>query len=484
MEILDVMNLYDTYLPAMLWLRNDEADRLRDEFLLSSFPKFDNNVAVSGTSYQQLARHDLSLLAECKSHRKMPVERSLTLERMSSRDTHDELFLPPEEKSHGNTKTPSHLAGPPAYRHLHPAQRLPRTEEHINGLPACLVAGLHPSRTFQTSPAGSKSLDQIPQTLRAALRPPKEIHKSVTSQGATSNPHDGRANLSPSKTQKGRQRGSAQTFDPVQLAQIPFHYDFRKQAENQDLQACTSLSSEIPPLRVVSPFRFSGIFPASPAGSRSPDEIPQSLRAGLHSQKDIHKTVGLRSENFGFLAEVADLTSSRRQKSQQRDSTEKFDPVQSSKIPSHRDFRRQDTNQDLQANKSSSPEIPPLRTVSPFWFFGIFPTSSGNLDEISNSLQATGHPPKKILKFEISGAEFPNSLDGSNDVTPSKVQTHASSGRSHTRATSNIPSHDAFHKRIRRRKGYENLRMASTSHTIPSLPILSPLAFPDLSVDM
>jgi hypothetical protein len=187
---------------------------------------------------------------------------------------------------------------------------------------------------------------------------------------------------------------------------------------------------------------------------------------------------------FGSLDELADLTSSRRQKWQQRDSTEKFDQVQFTQIPSHHDFCRQDTNQDLQANKSLSPEIPPLRAISPFRFSGIFPSSPGNLDAISHSLQTAGHPPKKTPMIEISRAELPNSLDGSKDVAPSKVQTHASSGRSHTRATSNIPSHDAFHKWIRRRKSYENLRMASTSHTIPPLPVLSPLAFPDFSFEM
>src|SRR5271156_2592151 len=129
-----MMNLYDTYLPAMLWLQNDEADRIRDASLLSSFPKFDHRVAVPRTSCQRLARYDLSLLAECKSYRNMSEKCSLPLERMSFRDAHDGLFLPPEKKSHSNTKTSSRSTGPPAHRHLRPAQRLPRTEKHINGL--------------------------------------------------------------------------------------------------------------------------------------------------------------------------------------------------------------------------------------------------------------------------------------------------------------------------------------------------------------
>jgi hypothetical protein len=143
-------------------------------------------------------------------------------------------------------------------------------------------------------------------------------------------------------------------------------------------------------------------------------------------------------------------------------------------IPSHHDFCRQDTNQHLQANKSLSPEIPPLRAVSLFRYSGIFPACPGGLDTVSHSLQAAGHHPKNTPNIEILRAELSNSLDGSNDIAPSKVQTRASSGRSHTRATSNTPFHDALHKRIRRQKGYENLRMASTSHTIPPLPILSP----------
>lgn len=478
------MNLYDTYLPAMMWLRNDEADRLRDESLPTSLPQFDHTVAAPGLSHQQLASDDLSLLAEYKSHGYKSEERSLALEKKSPGDTYDELFLPSEKKSHGNTKTSSHPAGRLANRHLHPAQRLPRTAKRIDGLPASLVAGLHPSRTFQTSPAGSKSLDQKPQTLGAVLRPQKEIHKCVTSQGGTAKLHNKRAKLTPSKTQGGRQRSQGQTFDPVQFAQIPSDYDFRRQADNKDLQVRTYLSSELPPLRVVSPFRYSGIFSVSSSGSRIPDETPLSLRAGLHPQKEIHKNAELRSETFGSPDEVADLTSSRRQKIQQRDPTEKFDPVQFTQIPSHYNICRQHTNQDPQANKSLSPEIPPLRAVSPFRFSSIFPTSQGNLDAISHSLQAAGHPAKKTPNIELSRAELSSSLDGSNDVAPSKVQTHASSGRSHTRAISHIPFHDAFPKRIRRQKGYENLRMVSTVHTIPPPAALSPLSFPDFSIDM
>jgi hypothetical protein len=469
------MNLYDTYMPAMLSLQNGKADRLRDKSFLSSFLESDYSIAAPGASYQQLSQDDLSLFAECKSHSKISEERSLSAARKSSQDTYDELFLPSEKESHGNTKTSPQSAGRPASKHLNPAQRLPRTEKLINELPASLVAGLHPSRasqTSQTSPAGSKSRDQVPRTLGTGLRSPKEIRKGVNSQGEPSRPsknYDERAGKTPSKTQRGRQRSSAQTFDPVKFAQIPSHYDFRRQADNQDLQACTSLSSEIPPLRAVSPFRFSGIFPAFPAGSRSPDEILQSLRAGLHSQKEIHKTVELQSETFGFLEEVAD-------------STQNFDAVKFTQIPAHHDFCRQDTNQDLQANKSLPLEIPPLRAVSPFRFSGIFLAPQGSLDSISH-VQADVHPIQKASMIEASRDEFLRSLDGSNDVAPSKVQTHTSSGNAYTRATSNISSHDAFHKRIRRRKGYENLRMASTSHTIPLL-VLSPLAFADFSLDM
>jgi len=468
------MNLYDTYLPVMLWLQNDEADGLQDKSLLSSFPESDYGIVAPGASYQQLSQDDLSLLAECKSHKKISEECSLSIARKSPQDTYDELFLP-SEKSHGDTKTSPQSASRPTSRNLNPAQRLPRTEKFINGLPASLVAGLHPSRTFQTSPAGSKSRDQVPRTLGTGLRSPKEIRKGVTSQGEPSKYHEELADQTPSKTQRGRQRSSAQT-DPVKFAQVPSHYDFRRQADNQDLQACTSLSSEIPPLRAVSPFRFSGIFPAFPSGSRSSDEIPQSLRTRLHSQKEIHKTVELQSETFGLLEEVADLTSSMRQKGQQRDSTQNFDAVKFTEIPSHHDFCRQDTNQDLQANMFPSPQIPPLRAISPFWFSGIFRAPQGSLDSFSH-LQTGVHPIPKARKIEASREEYLGSLDGSNDVAPFKVQTHTCSGKPHTSATSNMSSHEAFHKRIRRRKGYENLRMASTSHTIPPLPVLSPLAF-------
>jgi hypothetical protein len=473
----------------MLWLRNDEADRLRSESVspatwpLSPFPKFDNSIVVPGRSYEQLARDDLFLLAGHKNRRKMSDENFLPLERERQGNTCDELFLPPERKSHSKRKTSQHLAGRLAYGHLNPAQRLPRTRKRIYGLPACLISGPHPSRTFQTSPAGSKSLDQVPQSLGGRLRPPKEIHKTETLQGGTSDLQYGRANLTPSKPQKGRQRSSAQTFGPVQFAQVPSHHDFCRRADNQDLQACTPLSSEIPPLRVLSPLRFSGIFPAPPASSSSPEEIPQSLRVGLHPQKEIHTTVKLQSKMSSSFDEGADLKSSKRQKCQ-RCLAEKFDPVQFAPFPSYHDFCGQNNNQDLQANKFLSPKIPPLRAVSPFRFSGIFPASPGSLGATSHSLQTGLHPPKKTPKIRASRAECLRSLDGSNDVTLHRVQTHASSGRSQPGLTSNIPSHDAFHKRIRRRKSYENLRMASTSHTILLLPVLSPLVFPDFSFDM
>ncbi len=472
-------SLYDAYLPAMMWLQNHEADEPRKNSLLPSFPKFDSCVAVPGKSYQQLARDDLSIFAECKSYKPISEEHSSPKVRKSSGKTCDELFLPSETKSQGNTKAPLHSAGQFVQRHMHLAQRLPKTGKPINALPACLVAGLQPPRTFWSSPAGSKSRDQRPDAFGAPACFPKKIQKTAESQGGTSSLDAERANLTPPKLHAGRRRSSVQTFDSVQFAQVPSDYDLRRQADNQDLQVHISSSSRIPPLRVVSPLRLPGIFPASPVCSLTPEVIPRSSRVGLPQRKDIPKIVELRRENSGYLDEGADRTLPERHTGQRRCSTKKVHPVRFAQIHSHYNFGKHKASQELQANKSLSPEIPPLRPVSAFRISGIFPTSLGSSDAPSGSLRASDiHPPKRVPKVEAFTAEFPSSLDGSNDVAPLDRETRPSPGRS------NVSSHDTFPRRIRRRKGYENLRMASKSHTIPPLPVTSPLAFPDFSFDM
>jgi hypothetical protein len=478
-------NLCDAYLPAIMWLRNDDIGRLGDESRPSPFPKFDYSVAVPGKSYQQFARDDLAIFASSKRNKITLEEHSPPMERESSGGIIDELFLPFEEESHENTKTSPYTAGRPVQRHLNPSQRLPRTAKPINALPACLVAGLQSSSAFYSSPAGSKGLDQRPQTLGAPSRPPKEIYYSVTSQDETSNSHNEGANLTPSIVRTGRRRSSAQAFDRVQFAQIPSHYGLHRQADNYDIQAHTYLSPELPPVRVVSALRFSGIFPALATGSLAPDGIPRSSRIGTHPRKDVHRNVEIRSKNAGALDDGADLKFSGSQKGKQCCSTESFDPVHFAQIPSHHGFSKQNTDQGLQENKYLQPEIPPLRPVSSFRLSVIFPSSSpsGSLDEISHSTQALAHSPRRASKIRAPRAEFPNSPDGSNDMALSDLDTLPSQ-RIRRGAMPNISSHDAFHKRIRRRKGYENLRIASTPYTIPPLPVSSPLSFPDFSSDM
>jgi hypothetical protein len=479
-------NLCDAYLPAKMWLRNDDIGRFRDKSRPSPFPKFNYSVAVPGKSYQQFARDDLAIFASSKRNKITLEEHSPPMERKSFVCIIDELFLPSEKESHENTKISPYTAGRPVQRHLNPSQRLPRTAKPINALPACLVAGPQSSSAFHTSPAGSKGLDQRPQTLGAPSRLSKEIYNSVISQDETSNSHNEGANLTPSIVRTGRRRSSAQTFDRVQFAQIPSHYGLHRQSDNQDIQTHTYLSPELPPVRVVSALRFSGIFPALATSSLASDGIPQSSRIGTHPRKDDHKNVEIRSKNAGALDDGVDLKSSGSQKGKQCCSTKSFDPVHFAQIPSHHGFSKQNTDQDLQEKKYLPPEIPPLRPVSSFRLSVIFPSSSspsGSLDEISHSTQAVAHSPRRTSKIRAPRAEFPSSPNGSNDMAPSDLDTLPSQ-RSHLGVMPNISSHDAFHKQIRRQKGYENLRIASTSYTIPPLPASSPLSFPDFSSDM
>jgi hypothetical protein len=480
-------NLCDAYLPAMMWLRNDDIDRPRDESRPSPFPKFDYSVAVPGKSYQQFARDDFTIFANSKRNKITLEEHSPPMERKSSGGIFDELFLPYEKESHENTKISPYTARRPVQKHLNPSQRLPRTAKPINALPSCLVAGLQSSSAFHTSPAVSKGLDQRQQTLGALSRPSKDIYNSVTSRDGTSNSHNEGANLTPSILRIGRRHGSAQAFDRVQFAQIPSHRGLHRQADNHDIQTHTYISPELPPVRVVSALRFSGIFPSLATGSLAPDGIRQSSRIGTHPGKDDYKNVEIRSKNASALDEGADLKSSGSQKGKQCCSTENFDPVHFAQIPSYHGFSKQNTDQGTQENMYLPPEIPPLRPVSSFRLSVIFPSSSsllsGSLDEISRSAQAVAHFPRRTSKIRAPRAEFPSSSDGSNDMAPSDLDTLPSQ-RFSLGAMPNISSHDAFHKQIRRRKGYEDLRIASTSYTIPPLPVSSPLSFPDFSSDM
>lgn len=474
--------LYSDYLPAMIWLRKDEADRHREKSCPSPFPKFDRSVALPGKPYQQLALDDLAIFAENKSHKILSEKHSPVVETKISANTLAELFLPAEKKSYENTKTYPHTANVPVQRHLHPAQALPQTAKPIYALPACLVAGLQSSPKFQISPAGSKSLGPRSQILGAPPRPPKEIHKSATSQSGTPNPNE-RANLATANVRTGRSRSSAQTYDPVQFAQVPSHYDFHRQANKQGLQTQNSFMPELPPIRVVSALRFSGIFPNLATKSLTPKEIPESSRLGPHPRQEISENAGQGNWRSGPLHLGADLVSSEQQSGPQCCSTKQFDPVGIAQIPSHHNFNTQITNQELQKNKSFTLEIPPLRPVSSFRFSGIFPSSAENFEESSHSAQTNAHPPTGLHKMKAKRVDFPSFLGAGNDAAPSDLDTLPSQ-RSRLEAMSNTSCGGGLHRSIRRQKGYENLRMASTTHTLPPLPIVSPLAYPDFSLDL
>lgn len=193
------MDLYNTYLPAMKWLRNDEINRPRGRLSSkvqprSPSPPLDDDVSAHG-AHMQIAR--------------------------------DELFLPPERKNPGKEMVTPLCTGWPVYGDtLHTAQRLPRAAKFIDALPACLIAGLDSLRSQRTSLAGHRSPDQKPRPLRAER--PKEIHKSMTPRNGTSDVSSEDVDWTRSKEQRGRQEGSSQKFDPVSFSQIPSHYDLRR----------------------------------------------------------------------------------------------------------------------------------------------------------------------------------------------------------------------------------------------------------------
>jgi hypothetical protein len=471
-------NLHDAYLPAMKWLRRDDADRFRDESRPIPFPKFDSSVAVSGKSKRQLVCGDLAIFGESTHQKTLPDEHSSKRETKSSVNNLDELFLPRRKKGNDRAKVYPHTARRPIQRYLNPAQRLPRTARHINALPACLIAGLQPSGTFQ-APKAVTSLDQRPQNLQAPPRPPKENYSAVVSQGGISRA-DKRAHLVPAKPQTGRRRSSALIFDPVRFAQVPSHYEIRRKADKQELQSQTSLPRELPPLRVVSALRFSVLFPDLAPRSSTPGETPQFSRIGPNPRNGINENPEQGKHNSGPRNIWAKSASSEEQKDQYCCSAEKFDPVQFAQTPSHPNFSTQSPNQELQKNKALSPFIPPLRPVSSFRLSDILSSATENLDSISHSPERGFHPPTRTPKIEASRIDFANSFDGSCDTAPSDLDTLPFQ-RARVQTRSNKPSCEVIHRSIRRQKGHENLRMVSTMHTLPPLPVMSHHAFPDFS---
>lgn len=291
------MESYNDYLPTIQRLQECGQERLPNKSPIltqarSSSPPINRYVSVYSSLHQKLLQ--------------------------------DELFLPSQVKT---GKISLHSDGGFIERNsLHLAQTLPGSAEDIYRLPACFIAGLDPSHSSNSSPAGYKTPDNTPGSLRVTN--PDEVHLLVASRHGTSDVNDEGGDLRCSENQGDEY--SLQTFDPVNSARVPSHHDLYRPAGKEDLQPCSSPAPKTP---LRSPFEISCKPVDQQPNSKSRDKESRSTRAHLRKSRAVQKLPTLEEEVDQTVGGANDVIPS---EPCGGESSSGFDPVASGEPPAHR----------------------------------------------------------------------------------------------------------------------------------------------------